>query len=141
MQPIAKLKSKSIPFSLLLKPRVGTIVNAGGNYYYNSYGKNGPITDANLWFKLFGADVIKPPLEKTAADIIGTDPDFKIDLSTDGLPDFPASLKVYIDVIGDEETPDYQAIDPVIYNASTKILSGMNSPEDFPNQKIKIIFQ
>lgn len=143
MQTITKLKNKSLPHSLLLKPRVGTVVNVGGIYYYNTAGKNGPITDANLWFKIFsessgGGGVT---LDKTAADVTGTDPDFKIDLSADGLPEFPVSFTVYVDVVGDVDNPNYILLDPASYNPTTKILAGLSSPDDFPNQKIKIIYQ
>ena len=75
-------------------------------------------------------------LNKTAADVTGADPNFKIDLSAAGLPSFPTSIAVYIDAAGDG---NYLLQGPVQYKPSTKILSGMISPVDFPNQLIKIL--
>jgi hypothetical protein len=139
MQAIPKIKNKNLLHSLLLKVRVGTVVNAGGNYYYNTSGINSAVTDANNWFKIFGATSgAITPVDKVAGDITGTDPDFSIDLSSTAVPDFPVIFKVYVDINGDD---NYLPVEPVVYNPVSKLLSGLSSPVDFPDQKIKIFFQ
>lgn len=140
MQLNPKIKNKSLIWSLLLKVRVGTVVNAGGNYYFNTSGINSPVTDTANWFQIFsnvGGGGSTSELNKTAADISGTDPDFGLSLAADGLPAFPSILKVYVDILGDD---NYLPLDPVIYNPKTKRLSGLSSPVDFASQKIKILF-
>ncbi len=138
MQLSPKIKNNSLIWSPLLKVRVGTVVNAGGNYYFNTSGKNSAITDENNWFQIFSVAGSTPmPLDKTAADVEGDDPDFYLDLSTDGLPAFPLVLKLYIDIAGDD---NFILLEPTVYNPVTKILSGLSSPIDFPNQKLKILF-
>ncbi|MFN0254498.1 hypothetical protein [Pedobacter ureilyticus] len=139
MQLSPKIKNKSLIWSLLLKVRVGTVVNAGGNYYFNTSGKNSAVTDTNNWFQIFsnpGSVTIE--LNKTAANITGNDPDYGISIANDNAPVFPTILKLYVDILGNGS---YQLVDPVIYDPATKMISGLSSPADFPNQKIKIFFQ
>lgn len=137
MQLNPKIKNKSLIWSLNLKVRVGTVVNAGGNYYYNTSGINSVVTDASNWFLIFSKSTVPTELNKVAGNISGSDPNFVIDLSADGMPTFPYVLKVYVDIDGDD---NYLPIEPVIYNPVTKLLGGLSSPDDFPDQKIKILF-
>jgi hypothetical protein len=139
MQLTAKIKNKSTAHSLLLKPRVGDVVLSAGVYYQNTSGVNSAVSDTNNWIKIFdtnGGGAVPLVVDKTSADVTGTSPNFVIDLSADGLPAFPASIKVYIDLNNDG---NYLPADPVNYNPITKALASMNSPVDFPDQKIKII--
>lgn len=139
MQLSPKIKNKSLIWSLLLKVRVGTVVNAGGNYYFNTSGKNSAVTDTNNWFQIFSnPGPVTTEVNKTAANITGTDPDYGISIADDDAPPFPTILKLYVDILGNG---NYQLVDPVIYDPAMKMISGLSSPADFPNQKIKIFFQ
>lgn len=137
MNITAKIISKSTPYSTLLKPRVGKVVNQDGIYYANTSGVNSELSDGNHWIKIFtpsaGGSVI---IDKTAADIQAAGSDFYIDLSGESIPQFPASLSVYVNINGDG---NYQVLNPVSYNPVTKTLAGMNSPSDFPTQTLKIV--
>jgi len=135
MQITGKIRNKSTAHSLLLKPKVGDVVSFEGRYYSNISGRNSAVSDSSNWFPLSaGSDPVI--VDKTALNITGTDPDFSISLLNDGIPAFPASLSVYIDLEGDD---NYLKVDPVIYDPLTKVLSGMNSPADFADQKIKVV--
>ena len=138
MQLTTKLRNKSTPHSLLLRPRVGDVVLSDGAYYQNTSGINSVVTEATNWFKIFSAPSSSTPtiiIDKVAGNIVGNDPDFSISLAGDNVPAFPASISVYVDLNG---TANYILQSPTIYNPVTKALSGMNSPTDFPNQKIRI---
>lgn len=136
MQLTAKLKSKSTVWAASLKPRVLDVVLYSGAYYVNVTGINGAITDSTHWFPLGGgSDVSALVIDKTAADITGSDPNFKIDLSADGMPDFPASLAVYVDLPGDGSWLPVEDN----YNPVSKLLQGMADPAEYPDQLIKIV--
>lgn len=140
MQLNPKIKNQSLIWSLLLKVRVGTVVNAGGNYYYNTSGKNSAVTDATNWFQIFSnssGGFTPTEINKTAADISGTDPDFGLSIAENGVPEFPTILKLYVDIDGDD---NFKPIDPVVFDPATKVISGLSSPTDFPEQKLKIFF-
>lgn len=139
MQLSAKLKNKSTAWSALLKVRVLDVVLNSGNYYQNVSGINGALTDTSHWFLIYSPGVsgsVAITVNKTASDIIGSDPDYQLDLSAAGLPNFPASVSVYVDLTG---SGDFEPVDGVNYSPVTGILHAMNSPTDFAAQIIKII--
>jgi len=135
MQLTAKLRNKSTQWTDKLKPRVGTVVLNNGSYYFNITGVNSPVSDTANWFKI-QSGISYVEVNKTAANITGTDPNFSISLLSDGLPSYPAAFAVYVDI---NNTGNYELLSPVIYNPVTKVLSGLSSPNDFPDQKIKIV--
>lgn len=137
MQLTAKVKNKSTVWSLLLKPRALDTVSYLGDYYINISGINSVPTVTGNWFKLTN-NAISPrdPINKVADDITGTDPNYVINLSADGMPDFPILVSVYVDIDG---SGDFEPLPPNNYNPITKILSGMSSPVDFPDQVVKIL--
>lgn len=139
MQLTAKLKNKATVWSALLKVRVLDMVVSSGVYYQNISGINGTLTDPAHWYQWPTSGGGSDPLEinKNAGSISGTDPDFQVDLSADGLPSFPASIRVYISLTGLDA--DYTTVDAPDYNPVTGILHGMNDPAAFPAQKIKIM--
>lgn len=139
MQLTAKLKNKSTTWSALLRPRVGDVViDTFGDYYENSSGKNAILTDTNTWLKLTNfASPVPDPIDKDAGDITGSDPVFSIDLSGEGLPEFPASISVYVDLPGDGSWSPGPV--PRQYNPVSGIMTGFDNPTDYPDQKIKII--
>ena len=133
MQIITKLKNKSTQHSLLLKPRVGDVVFNDGAYYSNISGINSSLGDINNWILIFQATAISRKITLNSSNIIGVDPDFKVDLSAEDIPNFPTAYSVYIDIDG---TNSYLPLSPANYNPTTKILSGLNNPIVFPNQII-----
>lgn len=136
MQLTAKLKNKSTSWSALLKARVLDVVTNAGTYYQNVSGINGNLTDTTHWFPIFSTPAIATEYDRLATDITGTDPDFVINLSSSGMPAFPASIRVYVDL---NNTNDYQPLEPVNYVPGTGILHGMNDPAAYPNQRIRIM--
>lgn len=136
----AKLKNKSANWSIALKPRVTDAVYSGGDYYINISGINSDPSNAANWFKIsnFAAASGALEIDKSAGDIGGTDPNFTLDLSADSMPAFPASIRGYVDIAG---TGAWQSMDTSNYNPITHILSGLNSPTDFPSQLIKLFVQ
>lgn len=135
MQLSPKLKNKSVPHSMALKPRVGNVVSNNGSYYQNTSGINSELSNINNWFCIFKA-VVPLEINKLATDVEGVNPDFYIDISSLDIPEFPSFVSVYLDINGDAE---YKLISPINYNPVTKRLHGLSSPADFPNQKIKIL--
>lgn len=134
MQPIAKLKNKSTSWSAQLRPRVMDVVLFNGSYYQNTSGMNASPTDTNHWFPL-PTTLTLVDIFKSATDVEGEDPDFTIDLSSDGMPDFPVSMKVYVKI--DNSSP-FAEVSPVIYDQDAKVLHSMNNPADFPEMMIRI---
>jgi hypothetical protein len=130
----AKLKNKAAPWSLLLKPRVTDVVQSGVDYYINTTGINSALTDTTNWFKISNNSNALA-LTKTVTDIAASGSDYQIDLSGDGLPDLPASIRGYVDLAG---TNAFIPLNTDNYNPTTKILSGLNSPTDYPAQIIKL---
>lgn len=113
------------------------MVTAAGVSYVNLTGYNDVLTNASVWLPFYIAPTsVDGLITKVASDITGTDPFYQISLIGE-LPFFPAGLTVYIDLNG---SGDFQVQSPVSYDYSTQILSGMNSPTDFPNQVIKISY-
>lgn len=84
----------------------------------------------------FAAALDPALITKGAGDITGSDPFYSIDLSANSIPAYPKYFNVYIDKAGDGT--DIEMQDPVQYSPSAKLLKGMNSPTDYPNQIIKI---
>lgn len=99
---------------------------------------NGVSTYSQLTELVGNNGAISTTLSRTAGAIAGSDPNFYIDLSAAGLPAFPASLSVYVSNTG--FSSDYVPISPVNYNPITGILSGMNSPVDFPDQVVMVVY-
>jgi len=135
MQTIAKLKNKSTVWSAQLRPRVLDVVSYSGSNYQNTSGLNATPTDTNHWFALPTTVKIINVL-KLANQVAGSDPDFYIDLSADGMPVFPVSLKAYIKI--DNASP-FTEVSPVAYDPATKILHGMNDPAALPDMQIRIL--
>lgn len=52
MQLAAKIKNKSVPWTTVLRPRVGTVVSDGTDYYYNLSGINAALSDTSNWFRI-----------------------------------------------------------------------------------------
>jgi hypothetical protein len=139
MQATARIINRNVTWSVLLKPRVGTTVAKDGSIYQNISGINAEVSDTANWYPLFikVAEVVE--VNKTSADILGSDPDFYLDLSAAGVPDFPLSMMAWVKV-DDEEDTKYQPVAPLVYSPETKLLGGMNDPDAFPDQSIKIKF-
>lgn len=76
-----------------------------------------------------------PQITLTSANITGNDPFFNISLARFNIPLFFDSMTVFVDRDGDGNE---RILSPVDYNSTTKVLAGMSSPVDFPNQVIKI---
>jgi hypothetical protein len=137
MQIAPRVKNKNTIWSATLKPRVTDTVISGGLYYVNIAGYNSDLTDTNAWLPA-GSTGQSSALEinKTSADITGSDPFFSIDLSAEAIAAFPSGLAVYKDVNGDD---NWINVSPVDYDPVGKILRGMDNPADFPDEKIKIL--
>ena len=121
------------------RPRLGDVVYDGSNYYSNVAGYNDVLTNTNVWFQISstggGATPI-PAITLTAANISGSDPFWIADLSAQStIPALPRTFDVWVDQGG---TGDFQKLEPVSYDASTKILSNMPSKTDFSSLVIKI---
>ncbi|MBB6236500.1 hypothetical protein HDC90_001112 [Pedobacter sp. AK013] len=134
MQLTANIRNKSKQWSERLRVRVGDVVSANGIFYSNTSGINSTLDNTENWFPI-SSGVITPPIFKTSGNIVGSDPEFSISLATDGVPDFPKNIVVYLDIDG---TGYFKLVSPVDYNATTKLLGGMNDPANFPNQVIRI---
>ena len=136
MQITAKLRNRTVAWSVNARRRVGDTVTYAGDYYSNTSGKNPVPTDINSWVRLTTLTSTALTINKDAGDITGSDPIYSISLSLDGVPAFPAAMRVYVDIEGDG---NFLPVDPVDYNPVTKVLNGMSSPTDFPDQLIKIV--
>jgi len=135
MQPTTRIRNKSTTWSALLRPRVGDVVVDSGVYYANMTGYNSDLSDTIVWLPFnSGGGASVEPIEKTAADIEGTDPGFYIDLTSEGVPDYPASVTAYVKY----GTDPYQMLSPLQYYPETKRLYGFSDPAGFPDQNIKI---
>jgi hypothetical protein len=64
-----------------------------------------------------------------------TPPNFFFDLTPVNPPAFPASMAMYVDKNG---TGDFQIVQPVVYDATTKILSQLDNPADYPMEVINL---
>lgn len=135
MQPAVRIRNKSTPWNPKLRPRVGDTVISGGIYYSNICGYNGSVADITIWLAFGNSGSSAVEINKTASDITGTEPFYQISLSDDPVPSFPGSFSIYIDLLNDG---GWKMLSPVDYDPAAKLLSGMNSPTDFPDQKIKI---
>jgi len=114
------------------------VTDTFGDYYANTSGRNSVLTDTNNWLKLTNF-VSKAPkeLDKDADDITGSDPTFSIDLSGDGMPQFPNKVTAYYDLeVDDNWLPSDQ---PVAYDVNTRVASGFPDPASYPDIKIKIV--
>lgn len=136
MQIAVKLRNKNTIWSDLLKPRVGDTVISGGVFYANVSGYNSSISDVQVWIPIGNQGSSSTEIDKTAADITGSEPFFSIDLSADVVFTFPSSFSVYKDPAGDDS---WVSVSPIDYDPVNKILRGMDNPADFPDEKIKIL--
>lgn len=121
----------------MLKVRPLDMVQYLGVYYQNISGINGALTDPNHWYpwpQSDGANTMR--LTKSAGNVSGTDPDFHIDLSADGLPSFPGVVSVYVSLTGSPS--DYKPV-PASYDPVAFVLHGMSDPAAYPSQAIKIV--
>ncbi len=137
MQLTAKLKNKATPWTALLKVRALDMVVNAGVYYQNISGINGSLTDPTHWYpwpQSDGSSTVR--LNKNASNIAGTDPDFHIDLSSDGLPAFPGVVSVYVSLTG--LSTDYKPA-AANYDPVGLLLHGMSDPAAFPAQLVKIV--
>lgn len=130
------IKNKATAWSALLKPRILDTVIAGGETYVNISGINSVVSDTTNWYKITNNNYVPLIIDKVAGNVSGSDPNFYIDLTTSGLPAYPASIKVYISLTGLDA--DFTLSEPVNYNPVTKILYGMNDPIAYASQKVKI---
>ncbi|WP_158993430.1 hypothetical protein [Mucilaginibacter sp. L196] len=136
MQVSAKILNKSLNWSALLKVRVGTVVTGpDGNTYINTSGVNSVVTITTNWQFIAGVAGL-PPINLTASAILGADPNFYVSLSAYSVPAFPKSISAYVDSAG---TGAYVLVSPLQYDPVNMILSGLDSPTDFPNQQIMIV--
>lgn len=74
----------------------------------------------------------------TAGDLLGSDPFFFLPLSSTIIPTRPKYLTMYIEK-GDGDNQD-KMIQPVPYVATSRIITGMPNPTDFPDQIIRLFF-
>ena len=132
----AKLKNKAATWSAFARYRVGDPAFVGSDYFINISGINSVVTNTANWFKISNfANSGALEIDKTAGDIGGTNPNYTLNLSGLGLPAFPVSIRGYVDI---SATGAWQPFDTSNYNPVTGILSGLNSPTDFPSQLIKL---
>lgn len=137
MQISAKLKSKSTVWNAVLRPRVLDTVFYNSSYYANISGNNAIPTNTTHWMKIYSGSEEPITINKVAGNIGGSDPVFTLDLSGDGLPAYPKSMIMYVNLNGDDVT--WRGPEPFQFNPTTKIMSGLNNPVDYPDQKIKIL--
>lgn len=74
----------------------------------------------------------------TAGDLLGLDPFFYLPLAGTAVPKVPKYLTMYIKN-GDGDSQN-KMISPVPYVSDTRIITGMPSPADWPDQVIKLYF-
>ncbi len=136
MQVSAKILNKALNWSAQLKVRVGTVVTGpDGNTYINTSGVNSVVTNTTNW-QLIALATATPAINLTASAIAGADPNFYVSLSAYSVPAFPKSISAYVDSAG---TGAYVLVSPLQYDPVNKILSGLDSPTDFPSQQIMIM--